>query len=72
MYFGGYGIPPDPRKVDESCGFFKFNTSVEDQFTVSFLVPNIFQRRGILQNDYFPYQSKILQCNYETMAGIMT
>lgn len=36
MYFGGYGIPPDPRKVDESCGFFTFNTSVEDQFTVSF------------------------------------
>ena len=36
VYFGGYGIPPDPHKVDESCGFFTFNTSVEDQFTVSF------------------------------------
>ncbi|XP_027049639.1 kelch domain-containing protein 2-like [Pocillopora damicornis] len=33
VYFGGYGIPPDPHKVDESCGFFTFNTSVEDQFT---------------------------------------
>lgn len=43
VYFGGYGIPPDPHKVDESCGFFTFNTSVEDQFTVSFQCQTYFQ-----------------------------
>lgn len=43
VYFGGYGIPPDPHKVDESCGFFTFNTSVEDQFTVSFWCQTYFK-----------------------------
>ncbi|KAJ7375175.1 Kelch domain-containing protein 2 [Desmophyllum pertusum] len=33
LYFGGYGIAPDPEKVDESCGYFTFNTSGEEQFT---------------------------------------
>ncbi|XP_078358271.1 kelch domain-containing protein 2-like isoform X2 [Oculina patagonica] len=33
FYFGGYGIAPDPEKVDESCGYFTFNTSAEEQFT---------------------------------------
>lgn len=35
LYFGGYGLAPDPERVDQSNGYFTFNSSGEEQFTVS-------------------------------------
>jgi len=32
LYFGGYGTAPDPERVDQSCGYFAFNTSLEEPF----------------------------------------
>lgn len=33
LYFGGYGLAPDPERVDQSNGYFTFNSSGEEQFT---------------------------------------
>ena len=35
LYFGGYGLAPDRERVDQSNGYFTFNSSGEEQFTVS-------------------------------------
>ena len=35
LYFGGYGLAPAPQRVDQSNGYFTFNSSGEEQFTVS-------------------------------------